>query len=75
MIRSGDSHHLPVQGDDVANEGAVLHRCNVSVCHTVHLGGLGAAGPHGGATVQDEDQFVVQVPVKVWAADDRGDVW
>lgn len=55
------SHHLSVHGDDVANEGALLHWCDVSVGDAIGQGGLRVAGHHGvGPTVGDEDRLAVQ---------------
>ena len=58
------SHHLPVHGDDVSYEGALLHWCDVTVGYSISQGRLWAAGNHGaGPTVGDEDGLIAQVPI------------
>lgn len=69
------SHHLSVHGDDVSNEGALLHWCNVSVGDPVGQGRFRAAGHHGaGPTVGDEDGLVGWVLVSSGAVGYYGEV-
>lgn len=69
------SHHLPVHGDDVADEGAVLGGGDVSVGHPVGQGHLRAAGHQGaGPTVGDEDWLDVHVAVSSRSIGYRCDV-
>lgn len=64
-----------MHGDDVANEGAVLHWCDVSVGDAVGQGCLRAAGHHGvGPTVGDEDRLAVQGSISSGAVGYWGDV-
>lgn len=49
------SHHLPVHSNDVPNERAFLHRCDVSIGNPVDQGYVWAAGDHGARpTVSDQ---------------------
>lgn len=51
-----------MHGDDVANEGALLHWCDVSIGDPVSQGHLRAAGHQGaGPTIGDEKGLVGQV--------------
>lgn len=69
------SHHLSVHGDDVSNEGALLHWCDVSVGDPVGQGRFRAAGHHGaGPTVGDEDGLVGRVLVSSGAVGYWGEV-
>lgn len=64
-----------MHGDDVANEGTLLHRCDVSVGDPVVQWRLWVTGHHGaGPTVGDEDGLSAQVPIGRRAVGYWGDV-
>lgn len=64
-----------MHGDDVADEGALLHWCDVSIGDPVSQGRLRAAGHRGAEpTVGDEEGLVGQVLVSDGAVGDWGEV-
>lgn len=64
-----------MHGDDVANEGALLDWCDVSVGDPVSQGRLRAAGHRGaGPTVGDEKGLVGQVLISHRTVGYRGEV-
>lgn len=64
-----------MHGDDVSNEGALLHQGHVSVGDSIGHGRLGAAGHRGaGPAVGDEDGLVGQVLVSSGAVGFWGEV-
>lgn len=59
-----NSHHLPVHGDDVSNEGALLHWCDMSIGDAIDQGCLWATGHHAtGPPVGDKDGLIDEVSV------------
>lgn len=69
------SHHFSVHGNDVSNEGAVLHRCDVSIGDPITKGCVRAAGHHRAwATVRDEDGLIAHIPINSGAICYRGDI-
>lgn len=69
------SHHLPVHGDDVADEGTLLERRDVAVGEPVAEGHLGAAGNrHVGSAVGDERGPVGRAVAAYGAVGHRGEV-
>lgn len=64
-----------MHGDDVSNEGALLHRCDVSVGDPVAQGRLWVIGHQGaGPTVGDEDGLNAQDLISSRAVGYQGDV-
>lgn len=69
------SHHLPVHGDDVSNEGTFLHGRDMSVGDTIGQRVLRAAGHYStGTPIGDEDRLAGWTLITCAAVGDRGDV-
>lgn len=68
-------HHLSVHGDDVSDEGALLHWRDVSVEDPVGQGRLRAAEhPGAGPSIGDEEGLVGQVLISSRAVGYWGEV-
>lgn len=70
------SHHFSVHGNDVSNEGALLHRCDVSISYPITKGCVRAAGHHGAwATVRNEEGHIAHIPINSGTVGYRRDIW